>query len=181
MDAAGVQSQTVTLTLENAVVAQLNTFYKFVRSSDGMVAVVNVSTGATTDGATFATTLAQQFTAAAVADGDLSILAGLSASSNGTVITITADQAFTVAATDANTQGILVDINDDTPQASALSGGFAVSAAIANATVTLTGPTDAAFSYTLMPPRALSSMGTMPTTQMRRPWQTTLPSPCHKP
>ena len=40
-----VQSQTVTLTLENAVVAQLNTFYKFVRSSDGMVVVVNVSTG----------------------------------------------------------------------------------------------------------------------------------------
>ena len=105
-----IEQYTVTLT-------QLNTFYKFVRSSDGMVAVVNVSTGATTDGATFATTLAQQFTAAAVADGDLSILAGLSASSNGTVITITADQAFTVAATDANTQGILVGINDDTAQA----------------------------------------------------------------
>ena len=120
-----IEQYTVTLTLENVIAAQTNTAFKFVRASDEIPAIMNISTGATTDGATFAAALAQQFTAAAVVGGDLEILSGLSASSNGTTITITAHQSFTVAATDANTQGMLVGINDDTAQAPYYGAGSA--------------------------------------------------------
>ena len=118
---------------ENAVAAGTNTTFKFVRASDGGWPCKCQYRGYT-DGATFATTLAQQFTARPLLS--VWLFSQDCPQPAMATITITADQSFTVAA--ANTK-MLVGINDDTAQASALSGGFAVSATITNATVTLTG------------------------------------------